>query len=353
MNSPLELRDIDRRIWEQELDGFVPKKVFDAHSHIYQWKFNLAPKKNEGGLARLVVPRYEQASFALLEQTDAVLMPGREVHRLSFPFPFAPLCDFDASNSYLAEQIACDSSSAGLMLVHPGMTAEDINRQLDRFHFLGFKPYRFYSANADAVHCSITDFMPEHQIEIAHERGLIIMMHLSKTDGVADPDNLRDLQQLCRRYPNVRWILAHCARSYSTWAIERAASVLRELPNLWYDTSSVCETDAIATLLKTVPPGRVMYGSDDLPVGVLRGKYISFGFGWAYLGPENHRLNLDHCNAEMTFTRYEQLRAMKRAADWLQMGEPEIRDLFYNTAHKLVTGSGCRGSDGKDSKNRF
>ncbi len=341
MASPFEIRDIDRRIWEQELDSFVPEKVFDAHSHIYKWDFNLDPHKNTGGMAKLVLPHYEQASFALLDEADAALMPGREVHRLAFPFPFSLPCNFDASNKYIAEQIRQDSESAALMLVHPEMSSDEIYKQLDQSHFLGFKPYRFYSATGDAVNCSITDFLPEHQIEIAHDRELIIMMHLSKTDAIADPDNLKDLQGLCRRYPNVRWILAHCARSYSTWAIERAASVLRELPNLWYDTSSVCETDAIAALIKTARPNRVMYGSDDIPIGVLRGKYITFGYGWAYLSSENHTLNLAHCNPEMTFTRYEQLRAMKRAADLLGMGEPEIQDLFYNTARELVNSVGC------------
>ena len=62
-----------------------------------------------------------------------------------------------------------------------------------------------------------------------------------------------------------------------------------------------------------------MYGSDDIPVGVLRGKYIAFGFAWAYLSPSNHSLNLSHCDGRMTFTRYEQLRAMRRAARRLGM----------------------------------
>ena len=35
-----------------------------------------------------------------------------------------------------------------------------------------------------------------------------------------------------------------------------------------------------------------MYGSDDIPVGVLRGKYIAFGCAWAYLSETNHSLNL-------------------------------------------------------------
>lgn len=336
MAISLELKQIDRRIWEQELEQFVPDKVFDAHSHIYKWEFNLDPNKQTGPMAKMVLPHFAEASLADLKQVDDLLMPGREVHRLSFPFPFSHPCNFDASNDYIAGQISHDQNSKALMLVHPGMSSDFIVEQLEKFGFLGFKPYRVYSTTGDTVNCSITDFLPEHQIEIAHEKKLIIMMHLSKKDAVADPDNLKDLQNLCQRYPDVRWILAHCARSYSSWAIEQAAEVLRELPNVWYDTSSVCETDAIASLIKSVGPERVMYGSDDIPVGVLRGKYITFGFGWAYLSPENHSLNLSHCQSEMTFTRYEQLRAMKRAVDFLGFGVPEIQSIFYETAFHLI-----------------
>ena len=145
-----------------------------------------------------------------------------------------------------------------------------------------------------------------------------------------------DMVRLCEKYPNAKWILAHCARSYSAWAIERAAKYLRDLPNVWYDTSSVCESDAMDALYSGVGSERVMYGSDDIPVGVLRGKYIAFGFAWAYLSESNHSLNLSHCEGQMTFTRYEQLRAMHRAARRLGMTRQQNEALFHDTAVKLI-----------------
>jgi hypothetical protein len=80
----------------------------------------------------------------------------------------------------------------------------------------------------------------------------------------------------------------------------------------------------------------VMYGSDDLPIGVLRGKYIAFGFAWGYLSETNHQIGLPHCDPRMTFTRYEQLRAMRRAAQWLGLGRTQIQSLFFDTAANLV-----------------
>jgi glutamate-1-semialdehyde 2,1-aminomutase len=333
---PLERTDLDRRIWEEELDEFVPRRVFDVHTHIYRWAFYLDPARESSAYRTLLGDTFAEATWDLANRCDALLMPGREVHRLSFPFPFEHPCDFEASNEFLAREVSRDPLSAGLMLVHPGMSADHVEEQVEKHGFLGFKPYRFYATSGDAVNCGITEFMPEHQIAVANRRGLLIMMHLSKRDAIADPDNVRDLLRLGEQYPNARWILAHCARSYSAWAIEKAAGRLRGLPNLWYDTSSVCESDAMDALYTGVGADRVMYGSDDIPVGMLRGKYIAFGFAWAYLSESNHALNLSHCEPRMTFTRYEQLRAMRRAAKRLGMTRRQNEALFHDTAAGLI-----------------
>jgi glutamate-1-semialdehyde 2,1-aminomutase len=336
MLPPVVLTPVDRRIWDEELDEFVPRRVFDVHTHIYRWAFNTDPNKETSAFQPLICPGYMEATWELAQACDALLMPGREVHRLSFPFPFSPSCDFEASNEFIAGQMRNDPHSGALMLVHPSMTAAAVERQVDRHGFLGFKPYRFYTLSGDAVNCGITEFMPEHLIAVAHRRGLIIMMHISKRDAIADPENIADIVRLSAKYPNARWILAHCARSYSAWAIEKAAKQLRSLPNVWYDTSSVCESDAFEALYSGVGVERVMYGSDDIPIGVLRGKYIAFGFAWAYLSETNQALNLSHCEPQMTFTRYEQLRAMKRAAKRLGLTRQQNQALFHDTAVALI-----------------
>lgn len=336
MLPPVELTDVDRRIWHEELDEFVPRRVFDVHTHLYRWAFYTDPQKETGAYQKLICPTFAEATWDLADAVDALLMPGREVARLSFPFPFAPPCDFEASNEFIAAQTRPHPRSGALMLVQPSMPAEHVDREVSRHGFLGFKPYRFYATSGDAVNCALTDFMPEHQIAVAHERGLIIMMHLAKRDAIADPQNIADMVRLSTRYPGAKWVLAHCARSYSAWAIEKAAPHLKGLANVWYDVSSVCESDAIEALYAGVGVERVMYGSDDIPIGVLRGKYIAFGFAWAYLSETNHAFNLSHCEPRMTFTRYEQLRAMRRAALRLGLTAAQRQALFHDTAAALV-----------------
>lgn len=329
MSSSLQLTDLDRRIWEEELAEFVPPRIFDVHAHVYRRAHNL-------GTDSAASAAFPESDWALLDACDRRLMPGREVHRLAFGFPYAGGCDFAAANRFTAAEARRDPDSAALMLVHPAMTDDELDQQLDAHGFLGFKPYRFYSTSGDAVDCRITDFLPEHQIRVADRRGLLVMLHLAKRDGAADSQNLADLERLSTEYPRVKWILAHCARSYFAAQVARAGPRLARLASAWYDVSSVCDSDAVRALIDSVGPPRVMYGSDDLPVGVLRGKYITFGRAWAWLSEENHSLDLSHCDPRMTFVRYEQLRAMRQAARGAGLSRAQIEDLFANTAQRLL-----------------
>lgn len=326
---------LDRQIWDEELDGFVPQKVFDAHTHIYRWAFNVDPHKAQGPYQNTIGTYFPEVTWELADRIDAALMPGRQVDRLAFPFPFAPPCDFGASNTYLSAEVSGHPDSAGLMLVHPNMDERRIENGVRDMGFIGLKPYLVNAVNTPPADARITDFLPEHQIAVADKLGLLIMMHISKRDAIADPDNVRDILRLTEKYPNAKWVLAHCARSYSAWAIEKSADQLRGLPNVWYDTSTVCESDALDALYQGVGLDRIMYGSDDM-IGPMRGKYITFGRAWTALSPDNHQFRLSHCDERMTFIRYEQLRAMKRGARQTGLSDAERRALFHDTARGLV-----------------
>lgn len=333
--NDLEPTDLDRQIWQEELDDFVPAQVLDVHTHIYRWAFDLTPDRAKSPFGSSIGEYFPEVTWELADEVDATLMPGRTMERLAFPFPFSYPCDFEGSNTYVAAEVSKGKGSRGLMLSNPNMTAEHIEATIRRTGLIGLKPYRFYSSTGDAVEARITDFLPEHQIAVADRLGLIIMMHVSKRDAIADPHNIEDMVRLSAKYPNVKWILAHCARSYSAWAIERAAASLRGLPNVWYDTSTVCDSDALDALYTGVGVDRVMYGSDDM-IGPMRGKYITFGRAWAYLSPTNHTMGLSHCDPRMTYIRYEQLRAMKRGARQIGLSTAQREALFYGTARALL-----------------
>ena len=87
-----------------------------------------------------------------------------------------------------------------------------------RHRFAGLKPYRSFAS--DPANCRIADYFPEAQMEVADHHRLAVTLHMAKFDGIADPENLADLADLTRRYPHIRWILAHCARAFNPYTLE-------------------------------------------------------------------------------------------------------------------------------------
>ncbi len=328
----LKINDLDRRIWQEELNPFVPDQVFDLHCHITRLEFNLDPK------ARATThPLRAVGSPEVMDACDALLMPNRKMARILMPSAH-PKCAFEAQNEFIATHARRRPDNPGLMLVHPRMRAEDVDQKVRQHRFIGFKCYRWYSVTGDVEECGIADFLPDHLVAVANRYGLMIMLHVAKKAAIADPQNLSDLERLTAKFPRVRWVLAHCARSYSDWAMLSAAPRLRKLPNIWVDTSSVCEIDAFMALFSTIDPRRICYGSDDLPVGITRGKYISYGSGhsWAEMNEQNQTLNRSHCDGRMTFVRYEMLRAIRRAAQYTGLGRSAIEDIFHGNAATLI-----------------
>jgi predicted TIM-barrel fold metal-dependent hydrolase len=333
----LAFNDLDQAIWRDELESFVPSRLCDMHSHMTRYEFDLSPDKaNEFHWTLPSAPFRRASSVELIDACEAVFYPGRTVDRMVTPSP-NPKVDFAASNEFIVREAA--KKPAGvfpLMLVHPGMPVKHVESLIGRHRYFGFKPYRYFSITGDIDNCRITDFMPENQIEVADHYHLIILLHISRKGAIADPANVNDIERLAKRYPNVRFQMAHCARSYSNWALDAVAPRLRALPNLWYDTSSVSDSDAFYALFTGVPLDRICYGSDDFAVGVSRGKYVTYGRSWAQMDELNQTLNRAHCDGRFTFVRYEMLRGMKRAAIYANLTKAQIDAIFYDNGRKLI-----------------
>lgn len=334
---PIEITDLDRRIWEEELEAFVPQKVFDVHVHLAAPEHNLAGANDEN------VGRpgewTEEALLAIdrkdVDRLYSQLLPNRAVHCAGMAWPF-PRLDFDGANAFVASEMASDPASSSVMLVHPAFSAEKVAEAVELYGFRGLKPYFAYADGG--VECGVTDMLPEPLLEVASEKKLFIVLHVSKKLGIADEQNIRDLTDLTRRYPKVRWDLAHMARSSVAWPLERAIDRLKELPNVWYDFSSVTNADVFMLAFRHLALERIMFGSD-MPSDLRRGTMVGFGMGWAFLTEkEIAAMGIDYCDSRCTFLLYETLRAARRAAKIEDLSEKQIEDLFYNNSVTFVHG---------------
>ena len=326
----------DQQIWDEELQDFVPERVFDAHIHMFHPE-HLSPTApstaNPWGLADLET----------LKQWATRLYPGRETHFLVLGTPLHGI-DVAAHNRWCIEQVRQDPLSRMNRLVTPSCRLEDIERDMRQPGFIGLKPYRLFSVTGDIAQCRIHEFLPHEQLELANELGLWVTLHLSRFHGCADELNLADLREFTgQRYPKIKWILAHCARSFTYWPIRKAIDQLRDMPNIWYDTSAVTDVRPLISLFSREDHRRILYGSDGVDSTYFHGQYVALGRAWQSVDADRLNLQFPHCDGRPILAIYEQLLSMKHAAEIAQWSRDDIHDLFWRNA---VRAFGLRfGSD--------
>ena len=320
--NKIDYNDLDREIWEKELEEYVPSVIYDMHVHAWSDEHKGSNTGPPTGL-RLEIGYQDHLDWA------DKLYPGREMHYLLLGTPVVG-GDLEGHNDWMAAEFAADPKSEINLLVTPDMTPEYVEEQVKKHDFFGLKPYRLFAP--DPTNGRMRDFLPEPLIELAHHMGLAITMHMAKKTGPADADNLRDLQEYTTKYPGAQWILAHCARSFNCFMMEEAIHALVDLPNIWYDTSAVNDLYTQYLLMKHEDRKRVMFGSDNICAGGTRGKYVTWGRGWTlFEGDEG----APHCDGRPTFVIYEQLRHEKQVADMLGLSKNEIEDHFFGNATRF------------------
>lgn len=340
--SEIEIRDSDRQVWEEELDAFVPPRVFDAHCHLVD--VSHVPQQTLEGRG----PAFANSTdLPRMRAVAQLLYPGRQYGFLTLGSPWLGI-DVAAHVRFHAEQVRGQSDAVASRLVTPMCRVDDIRRDITEHAFVGLKPYRVFSVTGDRNQCRIHEFLTHEQMELADELGLWVTMHLSRHQGCADAHNLADLAEYtANRYPRIRWILAHCARSFTYRPIELAVDRLRDMPNIWYDVSAVNDVRPLATLFRRERAERILFGSDLFNATSFHGKYVPFGRAWFQVETDRiPNLRFDHCDGRPILAIYEQLLCMKHAAEWAGLSRADIEAIFWHNAASLfpqVTGAASSG----------
>ena len=315
--------EFDREFREKYLEDFIPAKIYDMHTHI--WTEN---GQNPALLAPS--PLRIEADITTLQQWSKQIYGDRECHYLLLGTPLKNI-HLHNHNRFIGQEVQKDPLSIAGMLVTPDMDAQVMADNFDSGLFHVVKPYPGFAP--DPAHAGICDFIPERLLEVVDHYQMAITLHLSFPAGAASPENQAALKYLTARYPRIKWILAHCARTFNANFLADAIHIFKHLPNIYYDTSAVNDLYTHYLLLKHEDRKRIMFGSDNIAGGGARGKYVTYAYAWLYLPAQDL---LKHCRTEAVPVVYEQLLQQKRAADMLEMDRSEIEDLFAGNAESLI-----------------
>ena len=324
-------RDYNRRIFDEELNDFLPAKIFDAHVHISPPDGFLPDAPFSCGGVPITSYTYKELAADL-----KLAFPKRQVEALCFGFP-DPKLNHARNNAYVGGS-ADFRRFFPLRLLDPQRdNAALVNADIDRCGFLGFKPYPDYARADDIPNAEIPEMLPDWAMAVAHERRLLVMLHIPRAKRLEDPLNRRQLRKLCVRWPGAKIILAHIGRAYYLRGVTGLLDDLRELPNLYFDLAMVQHWEVMAHLFRQVPISRVLFGSD-IPIALAQGKAVEINHQYTYVTPRPWSLSLCDDKNKLQFTSFlnEQLRAIQQAATATKLSRSAIAALFYDNARALV-----------------
>ncbi len=348
MSKPFEILDVDRRFYEERIRDFLPDRLIDVHSHI--WENNDRDLINDKQNRVVKWPSMVADVNSIEDHLESyrLLFPGKE----TTPMVFSNLSDaetIDVSNAYV-RKVSQEHHLPALLYTLPTWSGDELEKRVRANGFAGIKVYLNLSPSYIPVkEIRIFDYLPHHQLECMNRNGWIVILHIPRDGRLGDPVNLAQMMEIEERYPNVRLIIAHAGRAYCPEDVGNAFEVLSKTERMMFDFSANCNEEVFDGLIQCAGPKRILFGSD-LPILKMRTRRICENGMYVNLVPRGlygdvstdpHMREVDGAEAEsLTLFMYEEIDAFRRAAEKNKFTETDIRDVFYSNARELITGTG-------------
>ncbi len=334
---------MDRAFWAEHLEDWVPQRLIDAHTHVMHPRFEVHPMTEAMRRQYWVNEVQSPIDAETAARCMRIVFPNRQVRCVAFGLPSLNY-DLDAANDWLQHECA-GRGWFNLAIVRPQWSQGKIAALLDRPNVIGVKPYyTLISPNHETrdahLEASIFDFLPHRQLEVLDEFHAWVTLHVPKAARLGHPENVREIRELRRRYPNVVLVIAHLGRCYTEPHAREALPQFADDPGLFFDTSAVVNAACHRVALEHFGPRRILYGTDN-PIFYMRGRRQFQGRNYINRTSYPFHFNRDREPAEIeagyTLLMYEDLRALKEACQ--QLGITDRRDIeaiFHDNAAGLI-----------------
>jgi predicted TIM-barrel fold metal-dependent hydrolase len=333
------MNDADREFIERELNDFVPNRIYDAHAHLWR-------RSDWSGHAPAIVNAAPaEVTLDVYRECMGWLFPGRRVHGLHFPFPATFPTDTAAQNEWISREIRKDPLARGQFFVRPTDDPDWTAQEVKRLGLRGFKVFTGFLAREDKAHAEIPEYCPEWIAELADRHRWSITLHMHRSRSLADPSNSHWINCYCRKYPNLTLILDHCGRGFNPYHLMEGLKNLDRHPNLYVDTSVVCNPLAVMACVRFFGTKNVLYASD-FYCSHLRGTNCPVGDSFMWLDEEMTRWDHVAYGRQPVLIGLENLRAVKYAFQFLKLPDKDIEDYFWNNAARVLELDTSTGAPG-------
>jgi predicted TIM-barrel fold metal-dependent hydrolase len=325
---------VDLSVYREIVAPLLSGKILDIHAHaraeVPEGKRHLMQNKYPG---RQVEPYPVEELLA----TARLMWPEQQFHALVFGMPTLQMRE--SSNQHVVRECRKHRNLFPLYIPDLHAAEAEIRNTVLAGGYFGFKPYwSLVEGKASEEEVSIFDMLPEACMRVAHELGLIIMLHIPGSGRLASQSNIDGIRRLSREYPNAKLIMAHLGRSYCLWSMKKGIDKLCDLPNVYWDTSVVQESMVFKEFFDHVDPGKVMYGTD-LPIMEMRGRRVCINGLWVDVTREDRGWTANRKPDNPirgTFMTYEMIRAMREGAEAAGVTENALKPIFFDNGMRVI-----------------
>ncbi|HET6427877.1 MAG TPA: amidohydrolase family protein [Phycisphaerae bacterium] len=334
--------DVDRAFWDEHLEAFVPRRIIDAHAHIADPAHRLEPMTEARRREYWVSEVSEPITAEAAERCNRIVYPGREVSLVAMGHPGLEF-DVDAMNEYVRAESLRRGWHALTVLI-PQWSPDRLAAELAKPGVIGVKPYyAMISRSPDTrdkhIAASIFEFLPHAHLEVLNDRRAWVTLHVPKAERLGHPDNIRQIKELRRRYPDIVLVIAHFGRCYTAPHAAEALPQLADDEGLYFDCSAVLNPATYRIAFEHIGWRRTLFGIDN-PVFYMRGRRQWDGRTYvnrtSYPFHFNTQREPPEVEAGYTLMMYEIIKAIKDVCGEMGLGRDAVEGIFHDNARRLI-----------------
>jgi len=335
----MDTRTVDPRFYREHIAPRLPPAVLDFHAHAWRksdWH-GVPWKTGARGGAYMVAD--EDYPVERLLADGRACFPDREYRAVCFGYP-TPSADNQKDTAYIASAGARKGIYPLMIVGAPlGVPAELIRRRLDDGGFLGYKVFLPWHGD-DYGSTRVQDMLSAREMDIAQELGLVVLLHVPRSGRLADPEIQDGVRWLSREWPAARIVLAHCGRCYLPAEMEKAIGCLRDLSNVFLDTSMVMDETVLRMVFDGIPSRRVVYATD-FPVAAMIGRRVRVMNHWVDVVTGDAPASAYRVRAEGvpgTYMALEIAYAVLQAGRAAGLSQQALQGVFYENGMSVLRG---------------
>ena len=337
---------VDMPFYQREVAPILPPVVLDFHAHAWtsdQWLTRAGPDQvHENGAS--VRPYSDDRYMSTLTEytlgdllADAKrIFPGRDYRAVVFGQP-TPYVDTELTNAYVLRHVV-ELPLYPLVVAGRGVSAGLSKERIVESGCFGIKAFLNWTGD-DYGNVTIEDMLGLREMTLADELRLVVLLHVPRARRLADPEDKRGLREYALRYPGAQIVLAHCGRCYVPDQMWDAISAIKDLQNVYLDTSMVMDPLVLRMVFENLDSSRVLFGTD-FPVAAMRGRRVYVMDHWVDVvlegyAPSAFRVASDSIRA--SFMAYEIVLAVKMGAQTAGLTAGQLQSVFCDNGMAVLS----------------